>query len=110
MASKPPKAGAAADTTVAEAGDTAQTTTQTGAATGAETGTDPTPPTDDEQGGVDVDDTPDVAPIDPATPIPMTHPDNGACELYPQDENGHWMVPANEAATMIAHGFVVVED
>lgn len=44
-----------------------------------------------------------------ATLIPMTHPDGGTCDLYKSDKAGNILVPANEAALMQEHGFVVVD-
>jgi hypothetical protein len=42
-------------------------------------------------------------------PIPMRHPDNGACDRYETDENGDYLVPPEDAALMLEHGFVVVD-
>jgi hypothetical protein len=40
--------------------------------------------------------------------IPMRHKDgNGASDQYEQDKDGNILVPANEATSMIEHGFEV---
>ena len=44
----------------------------------------------------------------PVVLIPMRHPDGGTCDAYKADASGNVLVPADEAAVMLDHGFVVV--
>ncbi|MBC2668754.1 hypothetical protein ACFOON_15195 [Novosphingobium piscinae] len=54
--------------------------------------------------------------LNAATLIPMYHPEGGTCDAYASEErvvDGQTvtavLVPADEAATLLAHGFVVAE-
>lgn len=40
--------------------------------------------------------------------VEMVHPDNGTCDLYEVNEEGHLLVPATEVGAMQDHGFVTV--
>lgn len=44
--------------------------------------------------------------IDGDTPIPMAHPDGGACDAY-KTKGKNLMVPACDVPVMLAHGFIV---
>ena len=53
--------------------------------------------------------TPELAELNSGL-IAMCHPDGGTCDLYGTDAAGNILVPADQAGSMIEHGFVVAGD
>jgi hypothetical protein len=47
--------------------------------------------------------------IDGETPVAMTHPDGGSCDLYATGDPGWLLVPAADVPFLLSHGFVVAE-
>lgn len=43
------------------------------------------------------------------SPVRMAHPDGGTCDRYATDKAGNLIVPSEEVASMVEHGFAVVE-